>query len=260
MVSSALQRTRRNHASPPMPRAEETALFTDLDGTLIDFAPAPDDVVIDAELPLLLRRLAAATGGALAVISGRPLQQIDELLQVPHLTLIGQHGAEVRRPDGAFEPAATTAAALEPARAQVAALAADVPSVRIEDKGIALAFHYRETPRAEPLAREMAAVALHHAGSGFELLHGNCVIELKSVRVDKGRALAGLMTLPPFVGRRPWMLGDDLTDEPAFAMAQALGGTGVIVSPGRPSVARASLPDVATARAWLARLAAPERR
>jgi trehalose 6-phosphate phosphatase len=241
-------------AAPSVPLAERIALFVDFDGTLVEFAPTPDSVTVDNALRILLRRLSNAVGGALAVISGRPLASIDALLQLPQLAVIGQHGAEFRHADGHADRPPLSASALDKVRVDLRPLAAERPDVRVEDKGLAIAFHYREMPRAEPQARELAAAALRLAGPGFELLHGNCVIELKSIRVDKGRALAAMMLEPPFTGREPWMIGDDHTDEPAFATAQALGGTGVIVGTTRPSVAHAALPDVAAARKWLADL------
>lgn len=243
-------------AAPPIPRLDEAALFLDLDGTLIEFAPIPDAVIIDAGLPSLLRQLDAALDGAVAVLSGRPLATIDVLLQLPHLPGAGQHGAELRHADGQVASVAIDTEALDSVRAMLADTSARTSGIYVEDKGTSLAFHYRQAPSAEPHARELAAVALRLAGGGFELLDGNCVVELKSAQVDKGRALAALMMQPPFIGRRPWMLGDDLTDEPAFAMAQALGGTGVIVGPRRESVARTGLADVRAARTWLTRIAA----
>lgn len=241
---------------PPLPAADRVALFVDFDGTLVEFAPTPDSVVVDNGLRILLRRLSNATHGALAVISGRPLASIDALLQLPQLAVIGQHGAEFRHADGHSDRPPLASSALDQVRIGLRELAHARPDVRVEDKGLALAFHYREVPTAEPQARELAAAALRLAGTGFELLHGNCVVELKSVRVDKGRALAAMMLEAPFAGRAPWMIGDDHTDEPAFATAQALGGMGIIVGPTRPSVAHGSLADVASARDWLSRFVA----
>jgi len=240
---------------PPIPDATQTALFLDLDGTLIEFAPTPDAVVVDPALPDLLRKLCANLNGALAIVSGRPLATIDNLLGLPQLAAVGQHGAEMRIDAAHVHRAAIEPHCLDAVRAVVRNHPALQNGVRVEDKGVALAFHYREFPGAEPLARELATAALAHAGAGFELLHGNCVIELKSARVDKGRALDALMQRAPFRGRRAWMLGDDYTDEPAFAVAQSLGGTGVIVGPTRATVAHAALPDVPAVHAWLRRLA-----
>jgi trehalose 6-phosphate phosphatase len=239
---------------PPVPNAAEVALFVDLDGTLVEFAQTPDAVVIDAALPLLLRELAAALDGALAIISSRPLATIDALLHSPQLVAAGQHGAELRHADGRVERALVDARALDTARAALRTRAAGTHGLHIEDKGIALAIHYRHAPRAEPLAHELAAAALQAAGTGFELQHGACAIELKSGRVDKGRAVATLATHAPFVGRRPWMLGDDYADEHAFALAQSLGGAGVMVGARTDTVAHYRLANPAAARAWLARI------
>jgi trehalose 6-phosphate phosphatase len=241
-------------APPPIPCTDQTALFVDLDGTLADFALTPEAVTLDLQLPPLLRALCTALGGAFAVISGRPLTAVDELLQWPQVVAAGQHGGELRLPNGSVERAAIDAAALDAARMLVHNLLPRMDDVRIEDKGIALAIHYREFPGSEPHARALAANALQAAGPGFELQHGSFVIELKSTRVDKGRALAALMTQTAFVGRRPWVLGDDYADEHAFAMAQTLGGAGVVVGSRTDSVAHHQLADPAAARAWLVQI------
>lgn len=241
-------------ATPPVPNTARIALFVDLDGTVFEFAPTPDAVTVAAELPALLRDMSAALGGALAVISGRPLATIDELLQWPQLIAAGQHGAELRHAGGEIEHAPIDSAALEAARTLVHTRPPRADDVRVEDKDIALSIHYREFPSAEPFARELAATALQAAGPGFELQHGAFVIELKSTRVDKGRALAALMTRAPFTGREPWVVGDDYADEHAFAMAQSLGGAGVVVGTRTDSIARYQLADPAAARAWLAQI------
>jgi trehalose 6-phosphate phosphatase len=255
MVAYEAQRTSAGVA-PPVPRAEDIALFVDLDGTVVEFADTPEAVIVDPKLPALLADLAATLHGALALISGRPLASIDALLGLPGLAAAGQHGAELRHLDGRVERADIDAHVLDGARELIYTLAAHTPHVRIEDKGIALAFHYRDVASAEPRARELAAAALVRAGSGFELQHGDYVIELKSMRVDKGRALAGLMARAPFAGRLPWVLGDDYADEHAFAMAQALGGEGVVVGARRDSVAHHQLANPTAARTWLACVAA----
>jgi trehalose 6-phosphate phosphatase len=195
--------------------------------------------------------LSAALDGALAVISGRPIATIDALLQWPQLIAAGQHGAELRHAEGGIEHAAIDTRALDAARALLHTRPPRADDVRIEDKEIALSIHYREFPSAEPFARELAAAALECAGPGFELQHGAFVIELKSARVDKGRALAALMTRAPFSGREPWVIGDDYADEHAFAMAQSLGGAGIVVGPRTDSVAHYQLADPTAARAWL---------
>jgi len=252
---ASFQRHRGNSPRPPpIPRADEIALFVDIDGTLIDFAATPETVEVDASLPGLLRELHSLLDGAFAILSGRALAQIDTLLHLPWLPVAGQHGAELRSAEGRITRLVDDPQPLDSARAALAELLAQAPDLRLEDKGIALALHYRVAPQAFKVARQFAEVALACAGPGFELQHGDCVIELKSSRIDKGRALAALMTQAPFLGRTPWMLGDDHTDEYAFAMAQSLGGVGVIVGARRPSVAHHALADVAQARAWLLQL------
>lgn len=238
---------------PPIPRADETALFVDIDGTLIDFAATPETVEIDASLPGLLRELHSLLDGALAILSGRALTQIDTLLHLPWLPVAAQHGAELRSAEGRVTRLVDDPQSLDSARAALTELLA-ASELRLEDKGIALALHYRGAPQAFKVARQFAEVALACAGPGFELQYGDCVIELKSSRVDKGRALAALMRDAPFLGRIPWMLGDDLTDEYAFAMAQSLGGVGVVVGARQPSVAHYALAGVAESRAWLLEL------
>ena len=143
---------------------------------------------------------------------------------------------------------------LKRARARASVMAKAHPGVIIEDKGTAIALHYRAAPEAEIAVRRAAVDMLDSAGADYELLQGNHVIELKPAYADKGSALAALMGSPPFAGRTPWMLGDDVTDEDAFAEANARGGVSVIVGPRRPTLARHTLADPAAARRWLASL------
>jgi len=127
--------------------------------------------------------------------------------------------------------------------------------VLVEDKGGAIALHYRAAPDAELEVRRAAIEMLDAAGDGYELLHGKLVIELKPANADKGAALAALMTIAPFAGRTPWMIGDDVTDEDAFAEVNAGNGVSVIVGPRRPTIAHYALAGPAAAREWLAALA-----
>lgn len=251
----------RDWRLPPPPRAETAtaALFLDLDGTLLDFAERPDAVVVDGALRTTLRALHAAFDGALAVVSGRPLRGIDALLGLPGLCAAGLHGAELRHASGRIETLAADAERLAQLRARTRPLARELAGVLVEDKGMAIALHWRNAPLAEAAVLRIAGELLHEAGPAFELQHGRCVVEIKPAGADKGRALAALMREAPFAGRRPWMLGDDLTDEHAFAHANELGGVAVVVGPRRPTLARHALADPAAARAWLAALAGTEK-
>jgi trehalose 6-phosphate phosphatase len=241
---------------PPPPRAamHALALFVDVDGTLLDIALRPDAVVVDASLPSILKRLKTRLGGALAPISGRPVRDIDKLLGLDG-TAAGLHGAELRGPDGAALATPILHEGLEAARERALAAAAAIPGVLVEDKVGAIALHYRAAADAELDVRRAAIEMLDAAGAGYELLHGKCVIELKPANADKGAALAALMTIAPFRGRTPWMIGDDATDEDAFAEVNAERGVSIVVGPRRPTVARYALESPAAAREWLAALA-----
>lgn len=238
---------------PPLPGATASALFLDLDGTLIEFAERPDQVVVDAALPPLLRVLSERLDGALAVLSGRSLREIDALLGLPGAAA-GLHGAELRRADGITILATRAGPALATLRVRAAALVSMLPGVIIEAKSNAIALHYRSVPDAADAVHAAALALLRDAGADYALQAGNHVVELKPAGIDKGDAMATLMRSEPFAGRVPWMLGDDLTDEHAFATANALGGFGIVVGPRRPTAARYALADPAAVRAWLAAL------
>lgn len=239
--------------SPPGLDAD-SALFLDLDGTLLDFADRPEAVALCAETLDALSRLQAILGGALAIVSGRPLAEIDALCPLPALAAAGLHGVQLRRADGQLggePPAAVPAAARAHAQERLASIAGGY----LEDKGAALALHYRGAPHA---AERIAAVAdelQRMTGSAFTVQHGNHVVELRPQGRNKGGALAELMAMPPFAGRQPWMLGDDLTDEHAFDEVNSRGGFSVVVGPRRPTIARFALRDPPMVRDWLARAA-----
>jgi len=244
---------------PPPPRADTAAiaLFVDVDGTLLDIAARPDAVVVDASLPATLKRLKQRLRGALAPLSGRPLRDIDALLGLDGAAA-GLHGAELRGPGGAALATPILHEGLDAARRCAIDAAATIAGVLVEDKGGAIALHYRAAPDAELAVRRAAIAMLDAAGDGYELLHGKCVIELKPANADKGSALAALMTIAPFAGRTPWMIGDDATDEDAFAEVNAERGVSIVVGPRRPTVARHALAGPAAARDWLAALAGAE--
>jgi trehalose 6-phosphate phosphatase len=244
--------------APPLPRLSGIALFLDVDGTLVAFAPRPHDVRVEAGLPALLQRLRVALGGALAPISGRPLQEIDQLLQLPRGAAAGLHGAQLRRADGVVVAASRESPRMRVLRRRAGELVAGLPGVLVEDKPDALALHYRNAPAAAAAVSRAADTLAREAGADYTLQPGNHVIELKPAGTDKGSAVATLMGEAPFEGRTPWVLGDDLTDEHAFAVAHDLGGNGIIVGPRRPTAARHALADPAAAHAWLAALAAQE--
>lgn len=242
--------------APPVPDPAQVALFLDVDGTLLDFAPHPHAVRVDPALPALLEALWRRLDGALAPVSGRPLEQVDRLLGLPRGGAAGLHGAEWREPDGTLcvhaHDVAVVAGLLEQARAFALAM----PGVLVESKPNALALHYRSAPDAEPAVRLVADELARRAGPRFTLQHGDHVIELKPAGIDKGDAVARLMRAPPFARRTPWMLGDDHTDEHAFDVAQSLGGKAIVVGARRPTRADWALQDPAAVLDWLAALMA----
>lgn len=254
-MSTACDEIATTLPAPPEPGADVGwALFLDVDGTLLDFAHHPDEVRVEAQLHVDLRRLHARLGGALALLSGRPLSQLDELFDWRGKPAAGLHGAELRTPDGR-ERITGDSKLFSTVRARAADLVAAVQGVMLEDKRLALALHYRHAPTAREAAERIARELLQGASEHYALQRGDHVIELKPAGVDKGRALAKLMDEVPFRGRAPWMLGDDLTDEDAFRHVNAHGGISVIVGGRRPTAASCALDDPAAVRAWLHALA-----
>jgi trehalose 6-phosphate phosphatase len=235
---------------PPFPLdLTRSALFLDLDGTLLNLAPTPTEVIVDPALNAMLRALRLRTDGAVAVLTGRALQDADRLLDRSIECVGALHGqhcrarGEVLR-QGLPEEAWTRAKEIVSRLVERGALEAD-----LEDKGGAVALHYRARPEHGPLiARAIGEIAEQH---GLRALHGKMVSELMPVGATKGVALATFMHAPPFAGRTPIAVGDDLTDEDAFAAANALKGVSVLVGERSQTNARFSLRDVAAVRAWL---------
>jgi trehalose 6-phosphate phosphatase len=241
---------------PPPARLDPRrhALFVDIDGTLIDFAPRPDLVHVPIDVPPVLRQLRERYG-AVSVLSGRRLEDLDNLLDLRGYAVGALHGLELRRVDGRLQRYGR-AHALAPIRAALPHRCADVPGVLVEDKGAGIALHYREHPDLGPHVFQLAA-ALIQAHPDLTLIAGDHVVEIKLRASDKGGALRRIMEDPGFTGRAPIMLGDDHTDEDAFAATYALDGFGVVVGDRRPTTARYALHDPAAARRWLRGLCAP---
>lgn len=243
-------------AAPPLPdRGARWALFLDLDGTLARFSDDPAETELDAATLDALRTLDRALGGAFAIVSGRALDDLDRLLGDFRPATAGKHGHEWRaagRLDTTVQPPRET---LEAARAATRALAAALPGVRLEDKGTAFALHYRERPELQAAVLAGAERIAGEVEQHFVMQRGDHVVELLPPGADKGRALARLMSLPPFAQRVPVAIGDDLTDEHMFEAAEGLRGFGVVVGPRRPTRARYALADPGAVTRYLAALA-----
>lgn len=240
-------------APPPLAQVSRPALFLDLDGTLADIEPHPQDVKPEPWRSRLLRRLDERLDGRVAVISGRTLEDLDRILEGSVTAAAGVHGLVRRRPNGSIERAPPHPG-LDPARAEAEALAAEHPRLLIEDKGLSLAIHYRGAPDLGPV---VVSTAMRMAGAcALKLQLGDMVAEIVTPGFDKGAAVRAFMTEAPFRGAVPIFVGDDLTDEDAFKAAQAAGGLGVLAGPRRATAAHHHLPGVEAVRRWLEALLA----
>ncbi|WP_429224668.1 trehalose-phosphatase [Inquilinus ginsengisoli] len=228
------------------------ALFFDVDGCLIDLAERPEDVVVPAGLIGNLERLSARVGGALALVSGRAIADLDRLFAPLSLPVAGQHGLEWRAtPTGPVERVPVDRAVLDRLATALAEFAIGKPGLRVEPKGAAVAIHYRQAPALGPEVIALADTLL--AGTlGWHALSGKMVVELKPDGVDKGAAVERFLAQAPFTGRTPLAAGDDVTDEDAFAAVLRHDGIALQVGDREPTVANRRLPDPAAMRAWIA--------
>jgi trehalose 6-phosphate phosphatase len=232
----------------PILHAEQTALFLDFDGTLVDIQDNPDTIFLREDQTRILTDLSGKLNGALAIVSGRDVRDISK--RVPaSLWRVGSHGLESLepnekpRPQSAPAPTALTSA--------IAALEEPIHGIRMESKGEVLAIHYRNAPhRGEQLFRQITEIV---AGfPDYKVQHGKMVIEAKPNRANKGYVLKTLLHYPPFEGRKPVMVGDDATDEDAINAALSVEGSAVKVGPGE-STAPYRLESPAQVWDWLER-------
>jgi len=240
------------HAAPAAADPRRTAFFFDLDGTLAPLADTPRAVRVPAGTLAALGALARASGGAVAVVSGRALADLDRLLAPLRLAAAGQHGAELRGPGGRVRRLPADARRLAEMAASLEPLLARGPGLELERKGLALALHYRNAPALEEAARRAMEDALRGA-EGFVLQPGKMVYEIKPRGASKGAAIAALMERAAFRGRLPLFAGDDLTDEAGFDFVQSQGGVSIKIGPG-PTRARWRLASPDALAAWLGRL------
>ena len=247
------------HKETPPPLDRQSALFIDADGTLLEIAPRPELVRVPADLPALLGRWAGERGGALALISGRPLADLDRLLQPWHGAAAGLHGMERRRVDGSsvldgHSPQdAAAAASLDRLRPALDRFARRSPGVWLEDKGRTLALHYRAAAEKGAEIRDLAERLVAGAGGHLRLIAGKMVVELQPQGQGKDGAIAAFMAEMPFHGRRPVFLGDDATDEDGFVEVNRRGGWSIrIGEPSLKTAAAFTLPSVEAALIWLA--------
>jgi trehalose 6-phosphate phosphatase len=251
-----------NTLPPPPPTGNaDCCFFLDVDGTLLDIAPRPDAVRVTPATLALLGRLRLATGGALALVSGRSIADLDRLFAPHRFAAAGQHGTERRGADG-MPREACTGDPLRESLARLRALARVHDGLLVEDKGCSIALHYRAAPGLEPFVRAIAAEESARIGNDCRVLPGKMVFELRSGHRDKGQAIAAFLREAPFRDRVPVFIGDDVSDEPGFAAVNAHQGLSIKVGEG-PSLARHALADADAVLRWLslwiARRAAPPR-
>ena len=226
------------------------AFFFDIDGTLVDFADTPAGVRVDHAMQRLIVRLHESSGGAVALISGRSIVDIDRLFPGVMLPAAGQHGVERRDARGKVSYHSFPSQRLEWTHRQLTHEVESHPGLLLEHKGLSLALHYRRAPHLANYVHELARAALHRLGARYCVQTGKFVVELKPAGKDKGVAIKEFMQEEPFQGRIPVFVGDDATDEFGFAMVNPLHGHSVKVGPGA-TVAAFRLRSVPLVRTWL---------
>jgi trehalose 6-phosphate phosphatase len=235
-------------------RIGDCAVLLDIDGTLLDLAPTPREVWVPPGLANTLSQLHAKTAGALALVSGRSLNDIDLIFAPEQFPAVGGHGAEMRVSIDSESVAVHAPPMEKELKRRLAAIAKLSPGILLEDKGYSLALHYRLAPHAEKAIYE--AVSLIRAdlpNAPIEVLPGKCVCEIKHSGFTKATGVRELMTHEPFRGRRPFFIGDDVTDESVFAIMPDFGGLAFSVGRRAQGVA-GHFDEPRDVRAWLARL------
>ncbi len=247
MISTSLARDPRPPLAPP---SSDLAFFFDLDGTLVELTAVPAGVAADATLRQLITALAAGADGAVAIITGRPISDIDRLFPDVRLPVAGQHGSERRNAFGQLFRHASASHGLELARRTLQGVVARHPSLLLEDKGLSIALHYRQAPQLAGFAHRTMRGIQRTIGDAFCVQSGKRVVELKPAGRDKGMAILEFMAEIPFHGRVPVFIGDDVTDEHGFTVVNAMDGISIKVGRGKSSAIR-QVPNVHAVRRWL---------
>ena len=239
-------------AHPPPEPLDDVALFLDVDGSLLDLRPVPEAVFAPLVVLRLLLHVQLRLDGALALVSGRTVDDLDRIFHPLRLPCAGVHGVERRDADGILHRIAIDRAPLDAARPVLERFAHGHPGALVEDKGAALALHTRRAPAATAAALALVEELAAASHGAFRAVAGKYVAELRPATAHKGEALAAFMSEPRFAGRRPLMVGDDVTDGDAFREAWARGGLAIAVGTGAPA-ADHWLDAPSSCRAWLAR-------
>jgi trehalose 6-phosphate phosphatase len=235
--------------SPAPTPSLDWCLFLDVDGTLIELAETPFDTVASDELKALLKSVAERLGGALALVSGRSIEYLDALFTPLHLASAGLHGVERRKASGVMHGASFTDSQLDRARAALALLVQAHAGTLLEDKGRTIAIHYRMAPQFEPELRQAVTAIAAQLGPNYHVQSGSMMLEIKPRGFNKGGAVKAFLQEPPFSGRTPVYVGDDLTDIDGFRVMDDQGGISIAV--GDRVQAQYHLDDPAAVRRWL---------
>lgn len=244
--------------APAIVPATRVCLFLDFDGTLVEFAEHPRALLPDPELVQLLRSLQAALDGALALVSGRGIGELDLLLHPLRLPAAGLHGLERRDARGRWPlPRPDASPALRALRAPLLEFVARHPGLLLEDKQASLAVHFRRVPQLERTVDQALAALVAPLRPQLDILPGDMVREIRAGDRDKATAVEAFMREAPFAGRLPVFVGDDLTDSDGFSAVRRFDGMSVAV--GQRVNAQCRLPDPAAVRDWLRAIAATRR-
>jgi trehalose 6-phosphate phosphatase len=233
------------------------ALFLDVDGTLLEIAETPQSVHVPPTLRQLLVSLSLRLDGALALVSGRTLNDLDHLFAPLRFCAAGVHGWERRQVTGCVSRPQLDPRSLDCARDHLRRFAKRYPGLIVEDKGHALAVHFRRHPHLSAEVRDAVNAACRQLGGAFAVQAGKCVFEIRPEGCTKGTAVSAFMQEPPFSNRLPIYIGDDLTDEDAFAMVNAVGGISIKVGEHQRTLAQHCLPGVPQVLRWLESVPSP---
>ncbi|MCO6390789.1 trehalose-phosphatase [Aliihoeflea aestuarii] len=229
---------------------EQLAIFLDFDGTLADIVDHPDDVHLPGEMIEALDMLAKRTSGALAIVTGRPIEQIDRLLSPLVLPVAGVHGMARRAFDGKLHTADHDPSVFAEVQARMTHLHTEHADTMIEIKPGSIAFHYRRRPDLSETVAELVHEALGDL-DGIDILHGKMVVEVKTGHANKGSAIRAFMEEPPFADRVAVFAGDDVTDEFGFQAVAEIGGVAIKIGSGETR-AKLRTDTPAEFRDWLA--------
>ncbi|MEM8916008.1 MAG: trehalose-phosphatase [Pseudomonadota bacterium] len=239
---------------PPHP----FSVFLDVDGVLLEIADTPDGVELPPDLPSILTRLIQRCDGAVALVSGRSLAFLEQMFASLPLAMAGLHGVERRMPNGELQVLQTSEQQLEELRSALSTFAKANPTISLEDKGVAIAIHYRSAPEMEATVLGYLEDMLPRVAPGFHVQPGKMVFEVKPRGMDKGAAIQLMLQTTPFAGRQPIFAGDDVTDEHGFAVVNANDGISIKVGDGPETIARYHVETVSEMRSWLSLLASDD--